>query len=427
MSETRVVITGLGVVAPNGHGIEQFSSALQQGRSGIERIPELGALNFACQVAGKPKNIDDIAPDYLSQASLLAMNDCMVYAAIAAIDCWRDAGFAYAIDGSQTSEVDWDTGAIIGTGVGGADTLGSKVVPKIDAGKVKRLGSTAVEQTMASAPSANIGGLFGLGGQVTTNSSACTTGSEAVANGFYHIRQGRAKRMLVGGTEASSQYISGGFDAMRVLARGFNDKPQQASRPMSASAVGFVPGAGAGMLMLESLDSAKARGAKIYAELIGAEVNCGGQRQGGSITAPNPAGVVRCIQHAMQLAQIDASQIDAINGHLTATMADPMEVKNWQRALACTAKDFPLINSTKSMIGHCLGAAGGLESVATVLQLQQRFIHASINCEDLHPELTEFKTSIPHETIPFQGDIIAKSSFGFGDVNACLLFKRWSQ
>ena len=161
------------------------------------------------------------------------------------------------------------------------------MIPRVNAGKVRRLGSTAVEQTMASAVSACVGGLLGLGGQVTSNSSACTTGTEAVVDAFLQIKEGRAKRMMAGGSEGNSKYIWGSFDAMRVLSSKYNDTPEQASRPMSASAAGFVPSSGSGVLMLEELESAKARGAKIYAEIIGGHVNCGGQRGGGSITAPN--------------------------------------------------------------------------------------------------------------------------------------------
>ena len=282
-----------------------------------------------------------------------------------------------------------------------------------------------VEQTMSSASSANIGGLLGLGGQVTTNSSACSTGTEAIINAFFSIKEGRHKRVLAGATEEASPYLWAGFDAMRVLSKNFNEIPTQASRPMSATAAGFVPGSGAGILMIESLESAQERGARIYAEIIGAHVNCGGQRNGGSISAPNPVGVQRCIKKAIEMSDISAKQISFINGHLTATMADVMELPNWQQALGCTPEEIPLICSTKSLIGHGLGAAGGMECVATILQLYKGFIHGSANCDDLHPKLESFSKSIVHQTRNIDAHIAAKASFGFGDVNACLLFKRW--
>lgn len=233
--------------------------------------------------------------------------------------------------------------------------------------------------------------------------------------------------MIAGGTEGSSHYIWAGFDGMRVLNTQHNENPEKASRPMSASAKGFIPGSGSGLLMLESLESAQRRGARIYAEVIGANVNSGGQRGGGSMTAPNPQGVIRCIRSAMTMAGVGPKDIDAINGHLTATFADPKEVHNWIEALEIDPADFPLISSTKSMIGHALGGAGGLECVATVLQLYKGFIHGSLNCEDLHPDLKKIEKSVVQKTREFEGSIIAKSSFGFGDVNGCILFRKWAE
>jgi 3-oxoacyl-(acyl-carrier-protein) synthase len=419
----RVVVTGMGVVAANAHGLDAFEQALRAGRSGIRFHQKLRDLNFACQVGGVPDVSEELKHQYFSDETLRALNSSMVYASIAAIDCWRDAGFVVPEPGG--GEVDWDTGAIVGTGIGGVDTVGDWVVPHVNAGKVRRLGSTAVEQTMASSVSACIGGLLALGGQVTTNSSACTTGTEAVVDAFHKVRAGRAVRIMAGGAEGSSHYIWAGFDAMRVLARQSNDAPEAASRPMSASAGGFVPSSGAGLLMVESLSSARARGARIYAEILGGHVNCGGQRGGGSMTAPNPEGAMRCVHAALASAGIGPERIEAINGHLTATMADPLEVGTWQRALGRRPEAFPWINSTKSLIGHGLGAAGGIESVASVLQISRGFIHGSINCEDVHPDIAPFAASIPHTTIAAAPRVLAKASFGFGDVNGCLIFGKW--
>ncbi|TDI83678.1 MAG: beta-ketoacyl-[acyl-carrier-protein] synthase family protein, partial [Caldithrix sp.] len=392
----RVVVTGLGVIAPNGHGIEAFETALKNGESGIRFIPELEELKFGCQVAGVPQGVDDICSRYFTGEQLLAMNSSIKYASISAIDAWKDAGFEVPEDDSE--QVDWDTGAIIGTGIGGMDTIGEKIVPLTNAGKTRRLGSTAVEQVMASGVSAKISGLLGLGNQVTSNSCACSTGTEAILDAMYRIRHGLAERMLAGGAEGASPYIWSGFDAMRVLNRTRNDEPVKASRPMSASAAGFIPGSGAGILMLESLDSAQERGAKIYAEIIGGAINCGGHRMGGSMTAPNPVGVQRCIRDALLDAGIEGSRVDAINGHLTATFADPHEIKNWAKALGRTEQDFPFINATKSLIGHSLGAAGGLESIACVLQVYKGFVHGSVNCEDLHTDLLPYSNSIVQQT-----------------------------
>ena len=421
----RVVITGMGVAAPNAHGLNKFEEALREGRSGIRFIPELKELNFACQIGGVPQDFDTIRKSYFDHENLMSLNDNIGYASVCAVDAWTDAGFT--VPDYQDDNVDWDTGVIVGSGIGGMDTIAKTVVPMVNEGKVRRMGSRIVEQVMNSGTSARIAGLLALGNQVTSNSSACSTGNEAVIEALWRIRAGLAKRVLAGGSEGASPYIWAGFDAMRVICRKFNDNPEAASRPMSATASGFVPGSGAGILILEDLESAMERGAKIYAEVLGGAVNCGGHRMGGSITAPNPEGVKRCIKAAVSDAGITPGEVDAINGHLTATFADPLEVKNWAIALERSPKDFPYINSTKSLVGHCLGAAGAIESVAVVLQLYKRFLHPSANCEDIHPDITEFEDKVPRKCMDVPDlRIIAKAGFGFGDVNSCLIFKTWN-
>ncbi len=421
----RVVITGLGVVAPNGNGLQDFEMALRKGRSGLRRHPAMEEHGFACQVAGVPQGVDELAEAMFDSDELLAMNSSHRFAGVAAVDAWTDAGLPRPTQGDKT--VDWDSGAILGTGIGGMDTIASQLVPKVNANKVRRLGSMIVEQVMASGVSARVSGLLALGNQVTTNSSACSTGTEALAMGFDRIRRGNAERMLVGGAEGASEYIWAGFDAMRVLCRGFNDEPEKASRPMSASAGGFIPAAGAGAILLESLDSAQERGARIYAEVMGASINCGGQRGGGSMTAPNPESVRRCVGTALDDADVPADEVGVINGHLTATGADPYEVRAWADALGCAPGALPPITSTKSMIGHALGAAGAIECVATVLMLNRGFVHPSINCEDVHPEIEPHAASIPHELRELPELRVAiKAGFGFGDVNAATVFRKWN-
>jgi len=422
---TRVVVTGLGVVSPNGNGVTDFELALRKGRSGIRSNEKMIESGFACTVAGVPQGVDELCSATFDEDELLAMNMSHRYASLAAVEAWTSAGLPRPA--RDDDRVDWDTGAILGTGIGGMDTTGERVVPFTDAKKVRRLGSTAVEQVMASGISARVSGILALGNQVTTNSSACSTGTEAIAEGLERIRAGRAKRMLCGGAEGASHYIWAGFDAMRVLCRKFNDAPERASRPMSASAAGFVPSGGAGVLMLESLDSAVERGATIHAEVLGENVNCGGHRGGGSMTAPNPESVRRCVRAALDDAGVSASEVGAISGHLTATGADPGELANWAAALGCEPGALPTITSTKSLIGHSLGAAGAIESVGCVLMLREGFVHPSINCEDVHPEIEPFAGSIPHEVKGAPDlEVMVKAGFGFGDVNACLVFRKWT-
>jgi 3-oxoacyl-(acyl-carrier-protein) synthase len=280
---------------------------------------------------------------------------------------------------------------------------------------------------MASGISAYLGGILGLGNQTTTNSSACTTGAEAILMGFERIQIGKSKRMLVGSCSGHSPYLWGGFDAMRVMTYKHNETPEKGSRPMSASASGFVPGSGAGALVLESLESALERGATIYAEVLGGNINAGGQRNGGTMTSPNSVAVQHCIVNAIKDAGILAQDIDLINGHLTATIKDALEIKNWAEALQLKGANFPYIQSLKSMVGHCITAAGSIESVAAVLQLKEGFVFPSVNCEDMHPEIIKIidTKKLSKQTINKELNIIAKASFGFGDVNACVIFKKY--
>jgi 3-oxoacyl-[acyl-carrier-protein] synthase-1 len=419
----RVVITGLGVVAPNGVGLEEFSKSIKYGTSGITFHQNLKDKGFSCCIGGIPKISEEKKLEYLTPLQLRGFNSTSIlYGCIAGIDAWKDAGFSV----DENSSLDYDSGLIFGTGTSGIEKF-REAIYKIDDQKVRRLGSTSVVQTMASGISAYLGGILGFGNQVTTNSSACTTGTEALLLGFDRIKNGKTKRMLVGSSSDSSLYTWGGFDAMRVMSYKYNETPEKGSRPMSETASGFVPGSGA--LVLESLESAIERKAAIYAEVLGGNINSGGQRNGGTLTAPNAEAVQKCITDALLEAEISSSEIDAINGHLTATSKDSLEIENWTKALQRNGADFPYINSLKSMVGHCLAASGAIESVASVLQIKEQFIFPNINCEDVHSEISELISTekIPTKMIQKELNIIAKASFGFGDVNACVMFKKYSK
>ena len=381
----RVVITGLGVAAPNGVGIDNFTTAIKNGVSGIRYCKELEDLNFSCRIGGIPVVPEELKQQYLTPLQLKNFNSSgILYGCIAGMDAWKDAGLSI----NTTTTPDWDSGTVFGTAVSGVDKF-REAIYKLDAGNVRTLGSTAVLQTMA----------------------------------------GKARRMLVGSCSDHGPYLWGGFDALRVITYKHNESPEKASRPMSVTASGFVPGSGAGALLLESLSSALERNAKIYGEVLGGAINAGGQRGDGSMTAPNSFAVQRCIQQAIENAGINANEIDLINGHLTATIKDATEVKNWATALNRKGENFPYIHSLKSMIGHCLGAAGTIESVAAILGLNEGFIFPSINCEDVHPEIASIISTdkIPQKIIINDKlQTIAKASFGFGDVNACIIFRKYT-
>jgi len=418
----RIAVTGMGVVSPNGVGVQAFELALRKGSSGIRGIPSLREKGFSCTVGGVPDLSDVRLEEWIPSLLLRGLsNSAMLYGGIAGVQAWRDAGLMIA-----GSEPHLRAGCWFGTGMGGAEPF-REAIYKVDSGDVRRLGSRAVEQCMASGVSAMLGGILGLGNRVSTNSSACSTGTEAVILAADYIRAGKADIMLAGSADGFGPYLWGGFDSLRVLNRTSNEEPESASAPMSNRARGFVPGGGAGALVLEDWDHAVKRGAIVYAEYMGGAVNSGGQRNGGTMTAPNASGVIRCIEMALEDSGVFSHEIDLINGHLTSTMGDVNEIRCWTQALNRYHTDFPIIQSVKSMIGHCLAAAGSIETVSAVIQLYKGFVAPSLNAHPLHSDIAslidgsvvaggQHRSMKPH--------LIAKSSFGFGDVNAVLLLKK---
>jgi 3-oxoacyl-(acyl-carrier-protein) synthase len=429
----RIVVTGLGVVAPNGVGLAAYREALRSGRSGITFHETLRESNFACQIGAVPPLSEEDVLRVLPYSTYHKLSEAMVYAAMAAVECARSSGETIDLEHLDTP-VQWRTGAVIGSGLGaGIDFLYEDFFPVIrrapeaEPGRgALPVGADSVPKVMASGVSATVGKLLGLGGQVTTNSSACTTGTEAIFEGYKNLVLGYADSMYVGGAEGSHHSLWAGFDAMRdVLCSTFNEAPALGSRPMSATACGFVPGSGAGVLRLEALETALARGAPILCELVSAYCNSGGQRDGGTMTFPNPEGVIRCIRTVLEDSGVAAGEISLINGHLTSTLADPLEVGNWARALQVELAKLPLIQSTKSMVGHALGAAGAMEAVAVVDQIAKGYVHPSINCEDVHPAIRPAEASIPRRLLEKDLHWVIKASFGFGDVNGALVFRRF--
>jgi 3-oxoacyl-[acyl-carrier-protein] synthase-1 len=421
-SKNRVVITGLGVVAPNAVGVSAFAKALQEQTSGIRFDQQLADLNFGCQVSGTPQISEELLSENFTPLQLRGLKASgLVYGVIAGKEAFADAGLEVAPKDEALSEM----GIIFGTGQSGGEKF-REAIHLIDDGRVRRLGSTSVIQTMTSGISAWLAGELGCGNLVTSNSSACCTGTEAFLMGYERIAAGKATQMLVGSTSDSGPYIWGGFDAMRILPTHYNEDPQNASRPMSNDAAGFVPGSGAGAFVLESLESAQKRGATIYAEVLGGALNSGGHRGDGSMTAPNGKAVQDCIKLAIEDAQIESKDVDAINGHLTATSKDAFEIKNWTEALDRKGSNFPSINTFKSLIGHCLAAAGSIELVGAVLQIKNQHVYGNSNITELHSDIIDTIDSkcVPSKTQELKIDVLAKASFGFGDVNACVILKK---
>lgn len=419
----RVVITGLGVVSPNGMNVPEFEQALRAGKSGIKRWENLGDINFKCQLGGKPEITQEYKeehlPDFIAKK---LQNHAVIYACLSGLEAWKNAGLEVA-----PGQYDRKTGMLIGSGALGLDSFIEHKIYPIDNGNHRRLGSRSVPESMSSGAGAYLNSILGLKGRIFSNSSACITGSEAILQAFEMIQSGKMERMLCGSTEGDGRYIWGGFDAMRVLCSDSNDAPETGSRPMSASSTGFVPSGGSGAMVLESLEAAQARGAHIYAEILGGDVNSGGQQGGGSMTAQNPEAVIDCIQTALSNSGISAADLDLISGHLTSTKGDPYEIKNWFDALELPKESFPLVNTPKSMIGHCVAGAGSIELVACALQLSKGFVHKNINLNEIHPEIENLLDSskFPLETIEQEVNTIIKANFGFGDLNCCVVLRKY--
>ncbi|MDE0470400.1 MAG: beta-ketoacyl-[acyl-carrier-protein] synthase family protein [Ekhidna sp.] len=426
MKNKRIVITGVGVVASNGIGKDAFMQALKQGKSGIKRWDEFEKLNIKCQIGGVP-DLDSIElNEYLPRifADKLT-NKGIIYGCLAGLEAWKDAGLK-----PNREQVDYSSGIIMGAGDLTSDSWLSREFPTylIDRGESRKLGSRTISECMNSGAVAYLNNLLGLGNRVQANSSACITGSEAVLMGYEYLQTGRVEKMLCGSTEGDGRYIWGGFDAMRVLCNDSNDNPAYGSRPMSSTSSGFVPSGGSGALVLETLESARNRGAKIYAEILGGHTNSGGQRGVGTMTANDPEAVVRCIKSAMESAEIKPEEIDLISGHLTSTKGDPIEVENWVKALEREGDDFPMINAPKSMIGHSIAGAGSIELIACALQIKNNFIHPSLNTDKIHPNISSkiFGGCIPQRCHEQKINTVVKANFGFGDLNCVIVLKKFT-
>lgn len=421
--KNRVVITGLGVCSPIGVGLKDFTKALKNGESGIRFYPELEELKFSCHLGAIPVVSEEKKLEYLSKLQLRNFkSSSILYGVIAGMDALNDAKISPA---KNDEDPLWDLGIIFGTGVSSVEKF-RESIHKVDDKNSRRLSSNTVQQIMSSGISAYLAGLIGAGNIVTTNSSACSTGTEALLLGYERIKSGKATQMLCGSTSDHGPYIWAGFDALRVTNYRYNDAPEKVPGPLNENSKGFIPGSGAGAYLLESLESAQKRGATIYAEILGGAINNGGQRGNGTMTAPNGKAIVKCIEAALEDSNISGSEIEYINGHLTATSKDPDEIASWCKALNRKGDDFPYINSLKGAIGHCIGASASIEIVSALVQMNEGFIFQTNNCEPIHPEILKniSKEKIPTKTIHKSFNTMAKASFGFGDVNACVIFKK---
>jgi 3-oxoacyl-[acyl-carrier-protein] synthase-1 len=407
----RVVVTGLGVVSSIGNNVAEVTESLKAGKSGIELVPEYRELGFRSQIAGTLKlNVEELVDRRLMRF----MGNGAAYAYLAMKEAIADAGLTEAeISNDRTGLVAGSGGPTTGAIVQAALTTKEK--------GPKRVGPFQVPRAMSSTVSANLATAYKIKGLSYSISSACSTSAHCIGNAVECIQLGKADRMFAGGGEELEWTLSVLFDAMGAMSSKYNDTPQTASRAYDRDRDGFVISGGGGILVLEELEVAKARGAKIYAEVVG----YGATSDGADMVAPSGEGALRCMKLAVAGFSGGARRnapVDYINTHGTATPVGDITELNAIRSVF--GDKLPTVSSTKSMTGHSQGATGAHEAVYSLLMMQHDFVAPSINIFNLDPAAEGYP--IARERIDNAGlQTVMSNSFGFGGTNACLLFSRY--
>lgn len=403
----RVVVTGIGIISPIGNNIEEVTNSLREGKSGIEFAEEYAENGFRSQVHG---NIKLNLADHISKRQLRFMGPGASYNYLAMEQAIKDSGL-------EENEVSNErTGLVMGSG--GPSTSNFYIAHKIVSEKKspRRIGPFMVTRCMSSTNSACLATPFKIKGVNYSISSACATSAHCIGNGFEQIRFGLQDIVFAGGGEELDWTLSCLFDAMGALSSKYNDSPETASRPFDATRDGFVIAGGGGVLVLEEFERARARGAKIYAELLG----YGASSDGYDMVAPSGEGGLRSMKLA--LANLDDRKVDYINAHGTSTPAgDVIEVEAIRQLFE--PSDFPYLSSTKSLTGHSLGATGVHEAIYSLIMLTEGFVAASANVNELDPGITEgeITTSLVENA---DLNTVMSNSFGFGGTNSTLTFGR---
>jgi 3-oxoacyl-[acyl-carrier-protein] synthase II len=413
MSRRRVVVTGLGCISPVGNTVTEAWSNLLAGKSGIDVISKFDASAFACKIAGEVRNFD--LESYINSKEARTMDTFIHYGIAAAVQAVKDSGL------KTNDELGEDEatriGCVIGSGIGGLPMIENTHTEYTNRGP-RRISPFFVPASIINMTAGHVSMRYGFKGPNIAIVTACTTGLHCIGEAGRMIEYGDADVMIAGGSEATVSPLGiGGFAAMRALSTR-NDDPATASRPWDKDRDGFVLGDGGGVMVLEEYEHAKARGAKIYAELAG----FGMSADAGHMTAPNMDGPRRAMLSAMRNAGVNADQVDYLNAHGTSTpLGDVNETNAIKAALGDHAKRV-VVNSTKSMTGHLLGGAGGLESVFTVLALHHQKSPPTINIFNQDPECDlDYCANAARD---MKIDVAVKNNFGFGGTNGTLVFKR---
>ncbi len=413
MSRRRVVVTGLGCISPVGNTVGDAWANLLAGQSGIDQITKFDASSFACRIAGEVKGFD--LESYISAKEARSMDSFIHYGIAAADQAVRDAGLptGEALGEEQANRI----GCIIGSGIGGLPLIENTHVEFINRG-ARRITPFFVPASIINMVAGHVSMRFGFKGPNLAVVTACTTGLHCIGEAGRMIEYGDADVIVAGGTEATVSALGiGGFAAMRALSTR-NDDPKAASRPWDKDRDGFVLGEGAGVMVLEEYEHAKARGARIYAELRG----FGMSADAGHMTAPNMDGPRRAMQAALRNAGINADEVAYLNAHGTSTPLGDVNETNAIKAAFGDHAHKLVVSSTKSMTGHLLGGAGGIESIFTVLALYHQKIPPTINLDHQDPECDlDYCANTARD---MKLDVAVKNNFGFGGTNGTLVFRK---
>jgi 3-oxoacyl-[acyl-carrier-protein] synthase II len=409
MSKRRVVVTGLGLITPVGIGVKESWANIINGQSGIGKITKFDCSTFPSQIAGEVKNFDPLA--YIPPKDARRMDTFIQFGIAAGIEAFKDSGIEVNDNNSER------IGVSVGSGIGGINLIES-TSDVFDEGGVRKVSPFFIPGTIINMISGNLSIMLNLKGPNVSIVTACTTGTHSIGDAARMIEYGDADVMLAGGSEAAITELSvAGFSAAKALSSR-NDDPKTASRPWDKDRDGFVIGEGAGVMVLEEYEHAKQRGAKIYAELSGYGMSADAYH----ITAPNMDGPRRSIVNALKNANVNTDNVQYINAHGTST---PLGDLNETNAIKATFGDFAkklVVNSTKSMTGHLLGGAGGIEAVFTVLAIHNQISPPTINIFNQDPECD--LDYCANEARSMKIDVALKNNFGFGGTNGSLVFKK---
>ena len=409
MSKRRVVVTGLGLITPVGIGVKESWANIINGQSGIGKITKFDCSTFPSQIAGQVKNFDPLA--YIPPKDARRMDTFIQFGIAAGIEAFKDSGIEVNDNNSER------IGVSVGSGIGGINLIES-TSDAFDEGGVRKVSPFFIPGTIINMISGNLSIMLNLKGPNVSIVTACTTGTHSIGDAARMIEYGDAEVMLAGGSEAAITELSvAGFSAAKALSSR-NDDPETASRPWDKDRDGFVIGEGAGVMVLEEYEHAKRRGAKIYAELSGYGMSADAYH----ITAPNMDGPRRSIVNALKNANVNIDNVQYINAHGTST---PLGDLNETNAIKASFGDFAkklVVNSTKSMTGHLLGGAGGIESVFTVLAIHNQISPPTINIFNQDPECD--LDYCANEARSMKIDVALKNNFGFGGTNGSIVFKK---